>query len=162
MENGHFVWKVCKNEFGVDVGYSDHTLGIEIPIAAVALGATIIEKHFTLDKTMSGPDHWFSSSPGEFEELVSQIRLAEKRLGFKELRPADSEMDDREQWRLGLFWKRNMEAGETIVLSDIEIRKPSSNLAPKDLDIIIGKKVINKTLKGKPVEKLDILKVSHE
>jgi N,N'-diacetyllegionaminate synthase len=151
-----------RNRYKVNIGFSDHTEGFFSAIQAVSMGVNIIEKHFTIDKTLSGPDHWFSSSPEEFEELVFQIRLAESRLGFKELRPAESEMDDRKQWRLGLFWKRNMEVGETIVLNDIDIRKPSSNLAPKELDTIIGKKIINRTYKSKSVEKSDILKDSND
>ena len=75
---------------------------------------------------------------------------------------ADSEMDDRKQWRLGLFWNRNMKVGETVVLKDIDIRKPSSDFAPKDLDIIIGKKVIMNSSKGDPVESLNILKDSND
>ena len=151
-----------RDRYKVNIGFSDHTEGWFSAIQAISMVVSIIEKHFTLDKTLPGPDHWFSSNPEEFEELVFQIRLAEKRLGFKELKPADSEMDDRKQWRLGLFWNRNMKVGETVVLKDIDIRKPSSDFAPKDLDIIIGKKVIMNSSKGDPVESLNILKDSND
>ena len=154
--------KTLQERYQVSVGFSDHTEGWESAVQAVTLGAKVVEKHFTLNKKLPGPDHWFSSNPKEFQELVFQIRLAEKRMGFGELKPANSEMKDRKQWRLGLFWDQNMQAGDTIFKKDVAIRKPATNLLPKDLDSIIGQKIIRSCKKGEPVTKSNYSEGTYE
>lgn len=85
--------ETLKNEFGLTVGYSDHTLGVEVPIAAVAMGAKIIEKHFTLNRKMSGPDHLASMEPSEFKNMVHKIRNIEQALGNGIKEPTDAEKE---------------------------------------------------------------------
>jgi N-acetylneuraminate synthase/N,N'-diacetyllegionaminate synthase len=147
-----------KERYNVTVGFSDHTQGWVSAVQAVTLGARVIEKHFTLDKCLPGPDHWFSSDPKEMKELVSQIRLAEKRLGSAKLRPAESEMAVRDQWRLGLVWDRDLRIGELVTENDIAIRKPANGLLPKDLDQIIGKVVTQNCMRGRSVIRGDFTK----
>lgn len=145
-----------RERYQVSVGFSDHTEGWVSAVQAVTLGAEVIEKHFTLDRNLPGPDHWFSSDPQEFKELVEQIRLAEMRMGSGELKPADSEMAVRDQWRLGLVWDRDIKAGEQITKSDIAIRKPATGLLPKDLESILTRKVTKNCRKGNSVVSTDI------
>lgn len=142
---------VLKERYNVTVGFSDHTEGWIAAVQAVTLGAKIIEKHFTLDKSLPGPDHWFSSNPEEFLELVNQVRFAEVRMGFGDLKPAESEMDVREEWRLGLVWDRELTRGDFVARNDIAVRKPSNGFLPKDIDIIIGKKLSRNCVKGESV-----------
>ncbi|MBT5400685.1 N-acetylneuraminate synthase [bacterium] len=137
--------------YNVSVGFSDHTEGWIAAVQSVTLGVKMIEKHFTLDKNLPGPDHWFSSNPEDFKELVDQIRLAENRMGIKELRPAQSEMKVLNQWRLGLVWDRNITAGSCIMPKDIAIRKPATGLRPKELDSIIGCQTVRSCKKGESV-----------
>ena len=147
--------KTLQNRYQVSIGFSDHTEGWESAVQAVTLGATMVEKHFTLDKNLSGPDHWFSSDYEEFKELVKQIRLAENRMGMSVLEPASSEIQVREQWRLGLVWDKNVIAGSNITANDIAIRKPATGLRPKDLDLVIGCKTLRCCKKGESVLETD-------
>ena len=126
--------------FKLDVGYSDHTEGIEVPIAAVALGATIIEKHFTLDKTMSGPDHSSSIEPHEFELMVNQIRNVESALGDGEKRVVDSELKNRILVRKSIFAKKNIFKGEVFSSENITTKRPGNGISPMEWDNVIGKK----------------------
>ena len=147
--------QTLRDRYKVSIGFSDHTEGWVSAVQAVTLGAKVIEKHFTLDKELPGPDHWFSSDPEELAELIAQVRLAEKRMGFKELKPTNSEMENRKQWSLGTFWDKNMKIGDTILKKNIAIRKPAIGISPKDLDSVIGQKVIRNCKKGEPITKLD-------
>ncbi len=140
-----------KDRYKISVGFSDHTEGWESAVQAVTLGAKVIEKHFTLDKKLPGPDHWFSSNFDEFKKLVTNIRLAEIRMGEKDLKPANSEIIVREQWRLGLVWKKNIKINTKISIEDIAIRKPSTGLRPKDIYSIVGNRAVKNCEKGKPV-----------
>lgn len=149
-----------RERYRVPVGFSDHTVGWESAVQAVTLGAQVIEKHFTLDRNLPGPDHWFSSDPEEFKELVNQIRLAEIRMGSGELKPAESELIVRDHWRLGLVWERDMKAGERVSKSDIAIRKPASGLLPKDLKNLLNRKVSRDCRKGDSVLNTDCTKGS--
>ena len=118
------------NAFGLPVGLSDHTVGIHIPIAAVARGATIIEKHFTLDRNMPGPDHLASLEPGELAAMVSAIRDVEVALGDGVKRPAASEWKNRDIARRSLVAARAISAGEVMTASDIAAKRPGTGLAP--------------------------------
>ena len=132
-----------KKEFGVRVGYSDHTLGIEVPVAAVALGAEIIEKHFTLDKSMSGPDHKASLDPIELKAMVNAIRNIEQAISGNAVKEASpSEIKNKLIARKSIYTKRALEAGHVISLNDLEMKRPGNGISPMEIDSIIGKKLI--------------------
>ena len=124
----------------VNVGYSDHTLGIEIPVAAAALGAAVIEKHLTLDKTMSGPDHQASLEPKEFEIMVKAIRNIEKALGKGIKEPSASEAKNRAIARKSIVAARNIKNGEAFTNRNITIKRPGTGISPMEWDKIIGRR----------------------
>lgn len=126
--------------FNCPVGFSDHTWGIEAGIAAVALGCFFIEKHFTLDKNLPGPDHRFSSDPAEFKQLVSGIRKTETMMGSSKLGPTNSEKPGRIGFRLSCAAARDIEKGETVTAQDIIFIRPASGLHPKFYTDLINKK----------------------
>ncbi len=132
--------------FNVKIGYSDHTLGIEIPIAAVAKGAEVIEKHFTLDRDMKGPDHKASLEPGELKQMVSSIRNIELALGDGMKKPSDSETKNIEIVRKSIHLAREMAKGEVIKFEDLIMTRPANGISPMDYENVIGQK-INKDLK---------------
>lgn len=125
--------------FGVKVGYSDHTVGIEVPIAAVALGATIIEKHFTLDRNLPGPDHLASLEPDEFTAMVKGIRNIEKALGDGIKRPTVSELKNRAVARKSIVAARSIKAGEVFCEENITTKRPGTGISPMRWDDIIGR-----------------------
>lgn len=131
-----------KDAFKLPVGYSDHTLGIEVPISAVALGAQVIEKHFTLDKDMPGPDHKASLNPTELKSMVKAIRNIEIALGTGIKKPNKSEEEIENVVRKKLVASRDIEAGKIISEKDIAIKRSNDGLAPEFLEIIAGKKII--------------------
>jgi N-acetylneuraminate synthase/N,N'-diacetyllegionaminate synthase len=127
---------------GVNVGYSDHTLGIEVPIAAVALGARIIEKHFTLDKSMQGPDHIASLDPFELKCMIQAIRnieLAVGGTGIKE--PSQSELNNISVVRKSLHFKKDLLAGHIVTSSDLIALRPGIGVSPMLIERYIGKKL---------------------
>jgi len=140
--------KTIKNKFKVVVGFSDHTEGIFAALGAVALGAKVIEKHFTLDKNMPGPDHSFSADSKELKELVAGIRFVEKSLGSHAIFPTKKEKEMRKLARRSIVASKDIKKGEIIKLSDIEYKRPGTGLAPKFTGSIIGKKTIHKIKKG--------------
>ncbi len=125
--------------FGVDVGYSDHTLGIEVPIAAVAMGARVIEKHFTLDRDMEGPDHKASLEPDELKAMVSGIRNIEKALGNGIKKPTPSEKPNIEVARKSIVAARDIQKGELFSENNITVKRPGSGITPMRWDEIIGR-----------------------
>lgn len=127
-----------KDGFKVPVGYSDHTLGIEIPIAAVALGATIIEKHFTLDKQMDGPDHRASLDPNELIEMVKAIRNIEIALGDGIKKPSNSEKKNLKIARKSIVAKRDIKEGEKLTIENLDIKRPGEGLSPMFWENVIG------------------------
>lgn len=127
-------------EIGVEIGYSDHTIGIEVPIAAVAMGARIIEKHFTLDKNMPGPDHAASLEPDELKAMVTAIRNIEHAIsgnGIKE--PSESENKNIEIIRKSLHFNKTMKAGQAVTYDDIIAIRPGTGISPMRIDEFIGK-----------------------
>jgi N-acetylneuraminate synthase/N,N'-diacetyllegionaminate synthase len=127
---------------GVQVGYSDHTLGIEVPIAAVALGAKVIEKHFTLDKSMPGPDHIASLDPSELKCMVQAIRnieLAVEGSGIKE--PSQSELNNIAVVRKSLHFRKDFPAGHVINVNDLIALRPGFGISPMQIELYIGKKL---------------------
>jgi N,N'-diacetyllegionaminate synthase len=129
-----------KNAFKIVSGYSDHTEGITVPIAAAALGAGIIEKHFTLDKCMEGPDHKASLNPQELKEMVMAIRDVEMALGTGIKKYNPSEVDTMKAARKSIVASRDINAGETITLSDLNYKRPGTGLLPKIYIDIVGMK----------------------
>jgi N,N'-diacetyllegionaminate synthase len=142
--------------YGVPVGFSDHTVGFTGSIVAVSLGACVIEKHFTLDRNLPGPDHKASMEPGEFAEFVQVLRSIENALGNGIKKPTESEMKIREVARKSLVAKVDIQKGTTITEEMIEIKRPGIGIAPKNLRNIIGKKT-KVTIKREQVLQLDML-----
>lgn len=126
--------------FKQPVGFSDHTLGIEISLAAVAMGAKVIEKHFTLDKEMSGPDHKASLEPNELRAMVQGIRKIEKAFGDGIKKPAESEADTRKVSRKSIVAKMNIVKGEVIKADHLIIKRPGTGIKPKYFDSVVGRK----------------------
>ena len=127
----------------VKVGYSDHTLGIEVPIAAVALGAQVIEKHFTLDRTMSGPDHLASLEPAELAAMVKAIRNIEQAVsgsGTKE--PSSSEAKNMAIARKSVHIRADVRAGTALTLDHLIMRRPGDGISPMEIDRLLGRRVI--------------------
>lgn len=123
---------------GATIGYSDHTQGIEIPIAATALGAQVIEKHFTLDRSMDGPDHTASLEPAELAAMVNAIRRVSTALGDGRKRPTASELPNRAVARKSIVATRQIAKGETLTADNLAVRRPGNGLSPTRWDEIIG------------------------
>ncbi len=128
-----------KEEFGVEVGYSDHTNGIVVPIMAVALGATVIEKHFTLDKNMEGPDHKASLEPHELKEMVDAVRNAELALGTGRKEPSESERANKSIARKSIVAKCYIKKGELLSEDNLTTKRPGNGINPMMGNSIIGK-----------------------
>jgi N,N'-diacetyllegionaminate synthase len=129
-----------RNAFGVAIGYSDHTLGIEVPIAAVALGARVIEKHFTLNRNMEGPDHKASLEPDELKQMVIAIRNVEMAMGSGIKRPSLSEKKNIIVARKSIVAARDIHTGEVFTEENIAVKRPGNGISPIMWDIIVGKK----------------------
>lgn len=132
--------RTIKEELGISVGYSDHTLGIEVPIAAVALGATVIEKHFTIRRDMPGPDHAASLEPAELKAMVAAIRNIEKAIsgnGIKE--PSKSEKKNIVVARKSIYAKVKMPAGHEVKAADLIMKRPGDGISPMKMNQIVGK-----------------------
>ena len=127
-----------RQAFGVKVGYSDHTLGIEVPIAAVALGASVIEKHFTLDRSLAGPDHQASLEPNELREMVKGIRNIECALGNGIKRPSANELKNKAIARKSIVAARLIKAGEPFSEDNLLAKRPGTGLSPMCWDKVIG------------------------
>jgi N,N'-diacetyllegionaminate synthase len=128
-----------RDTFGVKVGYSDHTLGIEVAIAAVALGASVIEKHFTLDRHMPGPDHRASLEPAELAAMVAAIRNIERSLGDGVKRPSASELPNRSAARKSLVAACAIHKGEPFTAANIAVKRPGTGLSPMHFDEVLGR-----------------------
>lgn len=128
-------------ETGLAVGYSDHTDGIQVASLATACGASVIEKHFTLDRTLPGPDHQASLEPDQLAEMIAQIRATEIIMGDGIKRPRPGELPVRDLVRRSLVLSRNMEAGEALTETDIVLRRPGNGMAPNRLDEILGRRL---------------------
>jgi N,N'-diacetyllegionaminate synthase len=128
--------------FGVAVGYSDHTLGIEVPIAAVALGATVIEKHFTLNRNLAGPDHKASLEPDELKAMVKAIRNTEKAIsGSGRKEPSNSELKNKEIARKSIHLARGLAKGTALTEEDLIPLRPGNGISPMEWSNIIGRKL---------------------
>lgn len=130
-----------KDKFDVSIGYSDHTLGILVPIIAVGMGAKVIEKHFTLDKEMEGPDHKASLDPVELKEMVKQIRLVETILGSDVKKPSPSEEKNIVVARKSIHIKEDLTEGHIIDEKDLIMKRPGNGISPMDINEVVGKKI---------------------
>jgi N,N'-diacetyllegionaminate synthase len=136
------------NEFDISVGYSDHTMGIEVPIAAVALGAKIIEKHFTLSRKLEGPDHIASLEPNELIEMVKCIRNIEKSMSGNRLKePNSSELKNKDSIRRSLHFNSDLRQNHVLTKSDIISLRPGNGISPMNIDNILGKSLKKPVLK---------------
>lgn len=132
--------QTMRDKFNLEVGYSDHTIGIEVAIAAVAMGATIIEKHFTLDKNLEGPDHKASLEPQELKQMVDAIRNIEKAFGSGEKTPSKSEIKNIEIARKSIVAKQDIKKGEVFTEDNITTKRPATGINPMKWDEVIGTK----------------------
>jgi N,N'-diacetyllegionaminate synthase len=142
--------------FGCPAGLSEHTVGIATAIGAVVMGACMIEKHFTLSKSLPGPDHRFSADPAEFGALVDGVRTVEKNLGSSAIAPAASEMAGRERARLSCVAAHDLPAGHTLSESDLAFRRPGHGLPPKAATMIIGGRLKQRKVAGEKLDFTDI------
>jgi len=134
--------------FGVPVGYSDHTLGLEVALAAVARGASILEKHVTLDKTLPGPDHRASLDPAEFRALVQGLRNVEAALGHGRKEPAAVEAEIAQVARRSLFLRRALEAGAIVTLDDLVALRPGDGIPPNLASQVAGRRALRPLTEG--------------
>ena len=142
--------------FRVKVGLSDHSLGILCAVAAVALGATIIEKHVTLDNNLEGPDHKASATVDEFSEMIQSIRTIEKAMGSGEKSVTKGELEIKRSVRKSIIAKRQIDAGEVISIEDICFKRPGTGISPLDTHLVIGKRA-KKILKADRIIPMDCL-----
>lgn len=144
--------QTLKEAFGCPIGYSDHTQGIEISVAAAAMGATVIEKHFTLDREMQGPDHKASLEPGELSSLVKAIRNVEMAIGDAKKEPTLSEMKNRTVARKSIVARREIREGEVFTEENITTKRPGSGISPMKWYEVIGKRAERDFQKDELVE----------
>ncbi len=140
--------KSIGDELNINVGYSDHTLGIEVPIAAVALGAKVIEKHFTLDRSMTGPDHKASLEPEELKSMVQAIRNIELALGSGKKKPSDSELKNKAIARKSIHFKTSLKKDHILIKDDFIMLRPGSGISPMNMYDVIGKKLKGDVKRG--------------
>ena len=131
-----------KKEIGVKIGYSDHTLGIEVPIAAVALGAEVIEKHFTLDRNLPGPDHLASLEPDELKDMINGIRNIELAISGNGIKEAsESEKSNKLIARKSIHLLKNLKVGHVLSPNDLIMKRPGDGISPMEIDLVLGRKI---------------------
>ena len=128
--------------FNVPVGYSDHTVGIEIPVAAVAMGASVIEKHFTLDKKMKGPDHKASLDPKELKAMVLAIRNIEQALGDGVKKPTAKELQNKKVAQKSIHIAGDLRKGTVLTEKHLNMKRPSGGISPMKIDEVVGKRLL--------------------
>lgn len=141
-----------KERFGCDIGLSDHSMGIEVPIAAVALGATVIEKHFTLDRDMEGPDHKASVEPDELKKMVESIRHIELAMGTGDKVPRESELENLHVSRKSIVASRDIKKGEIFTEGNIVPRHAGHGISPAHWYEVLGKKAIRDFVEDEMIE----------
>lgn len=141
-----------REELGVAAGYSDHTQGIEVPVAAAALGAAVIEKHFTLDKNMEGPDHRASLEPAQLREMVRAVRNIEAAMGDGIKQPSESEKKNIEIVRKSIVAARPIQAGEPFTEENLTTKRPGSGISPMRWKEVTGKTAVRDFAKDELIE----------
>ena len=149
--------RTLESALGIPVGYSDHTLGIDVPIAAVALGATIIEKHFTLDQNLPGPDHKMSLNPAQLSAMIAGVRNVELALGNGIKEPTPTELPIRRLVRRSAFTRNKLPAGHTIELNDIEFLRPGDGIGPEFANELLGRKIVCSLAAGHRLDWKDLM-----
>ena len=144
------------DEFSEPIGYSDHTTHPETPALAVAAGAQIVEKHFTLDSTLSGPDHEASVEPDELERSIRLARLAAEARGTDEKMPVDAEKEMRYTARKSLHASKPLEPGTKLTESDMKIVRPASGIPPTEYEWAVGKRIVRPVDEGAAIERTDL------
>lgn len=144
--------QTMRERFGVEIGYSDHTTGIEVPIAAVAMGATIIEKHFTLDRSMPGPDQRASVEPDELVAMIRSVRNIEKALGTGVKKPSDSERKNIVIARKSIVALRDIAKGEVLTEENIMAKRPANGISPMRWFDVIGTRAVRDFKEDEPIE----------
>ena len=147
-----------KEEFNVNIGYSDHTSGIEVSIAAVALGATIIEKHITLDRNSDGPDHSASTEPKDFKKMVSSIRNIEKAMGDGSKKPTKSEAKNILVARKSIVASKPILKGEIYTDQNLTTKRPGFGISPMKIDLVLGKAAFKDFNKNEIITLTEIIK----
>ena len=137
-----------EKRYKCSAGFSDHSLGWEAAVAAVCLGACMIEKHFTIDQELPGPDQWFSCTPDELKQLVSKVREAEVMMGAKELKPTQQEVISRKEFRLSCVAAKNMSEGEIIKEQDIDYKRPANGMPPSKAVLLLNRRLAKAISKG--------------
>lgn len=145
-----------RRRFECLAGLSDHSEGVVAAIGAVALGACMIEKHFTLDKTFPGPDHRFSSDPAEFRLLTHSVRTLEAQLGTEKIGPTPSEAEGRMNYRLSCVAVRNLPAGHRLQMDDIAYRRPGTGIPPKNVERLVGRPLARAVAAGQSIRAEDL------
>lgn len=141
------------DEFGVTVGFSDHTKAVETPALSVTAGAQIVEKHFTVDKNLSGPDQDTSLEPDELARAISLVRDASKALGDGVKEPTSAEEETRKVSRKGLFAATSLEAGDTLSEHNVAIKRPPTGLSPTEFDSVVGRTILQPVSSDEPLTK---------
>ena len=144
--------QTMRDVFGLEVGYSDHTKGIEVPVAAVALGAAVIEKHFTLDRNMEGPDHKASLEPDELAAMVLSIRHIEKALGTGDKKPSPSEKKNITVARKSIVAKKDIKAGEELTVENITVKRPGTGISPMKWFDVLGTTAVRDFIEDELIE----------
>ena len=144
--------ETIRSKFNVSIGYSDHTKGIEVCIAAVALCATIIEKHFTLNKQLQGPDHKASIDPYELKAMVKAVRNIELAMGFATKEPTKSEIKNKFIVRKSIVANKAIKLGEVFNTNNLTVKRPGNGISPMKWDEIIGLKAIRDFNKDELIE----------
>ena len=134
--------EMLRQAFDVPVGFSDHTLGTSIPLAAIALGACVIEKHFTLDKEMAGWDHWISADPPELRTIVAEGRNVFAALGEHVRTVTEAEMEKRQRFRRSLVARRALKRGEVLTEGDLDAKRPGTGIGPDEMRYVVGRKLV--------------------
>lgn len=150
------VINTLKQAFQLPVGYSDHSLGLEAAVISVALGAKIIEKHFTLDKSLPGPDHLASSTPCEFSALAMSVRRAEKMLGSPVKECQEEERHMKIVSRKSIVMSRSLQAGEVIRPEDLALKRPGTGLLAREIENLVGRRTVREIKKGRQIFFSDI------
>jgi N,N'-diacetyllegionaminate synthase len=160
IEDVHLrAMKTMGEKLPVPVGYSDHTTLPETPALAVAAGACVVEKHFTIDSTLPGPDHEASLEPDELEQAVSLTETASRALGSADKQPVDAEIENRTVARKSLHATRDIESGSELSKEDIEIVRPAEGISPRKYWDVIGKEIINPCTADSPIREEDVSQI---
>lgn len=147
-----------KQAFPCPVGYSDHTLGIGVPIAAVSMGARLYEKHFTIDKSLPGPDHGFALDPKEFKMMISEIRTVEAAIGSKVKGPSASERAHKRRACRSIYSRVDMSAGTVVKPEMLAVLRPAAGLHPVHLTTIIGRRIVRDVRASEPITWSDFMR----